>query len=135
MASSTDGITICDEKDQYIYVNEAYARISVIPRKILLGDLAENHPFRINYCSRKGLEDTLHNKDTGVFKGEVPGLKKDGGLVPTEVMATGLWDNGNYNGHICIVRDITERKRAEEKLREGERFWKLFLQASRTESG
>ncbi|VVB53857.1 Methyl sulfide methyltransferase-associated sensor [uncultured archaeon] len=124
MASSTDGITICDEKDRYIYVNEAYARIFGYSQEDFIGETWRKitHSDLITVVE-KGLEDTLHNKDTGVFKGEVPGLKKDGGTVPTEVMATGLWDeNGNYNGHICIVRDITERKRAEDKLREGERF-------------
>ena len=124
MASSTDGITICDEKDRYIYVNEAYARIFGYSQEDFIGETWRKiTPSDLITVVEKGLEDTLHNKDTGVFKGEVPGLKKDGGTVPTEVMATGLWDeNGNYNGHICIVRDITERKRAEEKLREGERF-------------
>jgi len=39
-------------------------------------------------------------------------------IVPTEVRGKGIWDNnGNYQGHICIVRDITERKRAEEAMK------------------
>jgi len=38
IASSTDGITICDEKDRYIYVNEAYARIYGYFRNDFIGE-------------------------------------------------------------------------------------------------
>ncbi|CAG1007082.1 partial Sporulation kinase E, partial [Methanosarcinales archaeon] len=38
MASSTDGITICDEKDRYIYVNEAYARIFGYSQEDFIGE-------------------------------------------------------------------------------------------------
>jgi PAS domain S-box-containing protein len=124
IASSKDGITICDEKDRYIYVNAAYARIFGYFQEDFIGETWRKiTPSDMIPAVEKGLEDTLHNKDIGLFKGEVSGIKKDGGIVPTEVMATGLWDeNRNYNGHICIVRDITDRKRDEEKLREGEQF-------------
>ncbi|MEE9564343.1 MAG: ATP-binding protein, partial [Candidatus Hydrothermarchaeaceae archaeon] len=44
--------------------------------------------------------------------------RKDGTTFPTEVTGSALWDEeGNYQGHICITRDVTERKRAEESLR------------------
>lgn len=124
MASSTDGITIADEKDRYIYVNAAYARIfGYAPEDFIGGSWRKITPSDIIPVVEKGLEDTLHNKDIGLFKGETPGLRKDNRIIPTDVMATALWDeNKNYTGHICIVRDVTERKRVEEKLREGERF-------------
>jgi signal transduction histidine kinase len=66
----------------------------------------------------KGLSNTMHNKDIGTFSGETPGLRKDGMIIPTEVSGKGIWDeNGNYQGPICIVRDITERKRTEEAIK------------------
>jgi len=124
IASSNDGITICDEKDRYIYVNAAYARIFGYSQEDFIGETWRKiTPSDMIPPTENGLKDTLHNKDKGLFKGEVRGLRKDGSIVPTEVMATGLWDdNRNYTGHICIVRDITERKRAEDAQREGERF-------------
>jgi PAS domain S-box-containing protein len=45
-------------------------------------------------------------------------VRKDGTTIPIDVRGKGIWDeNGNYQGHICIVRDITERKRLEADLR------------------
>ncbi len=45
IASSTDGITICDEKDRYIDVNAAMQEYTAIPGRFYWGDLAESHPF------------------------------------------------------------------------------------------
>jgi PAS domain S-box-containing protein len=117
--SSTDGITIADEKDRYIYVNAAYARAFGYTQEELVGNTWRKiTPPLLIAPTEKGLSGTMHNRDVGVFNGEVPGLRKDGTEIPTEVRGTALWDeNGNYTGHICIVRDITERKKVEEKLR------------------
>jgi PAS domain S-box-containing protein len=114
-ASSTDGITIADEKDRFIYVNEAYARIfGYHPEELIGSTWHKITPPEMIALIEKGLSNTMHNKDIGTFSGETPGLRKDGMMVPTEVRGKGIWDdNGDYQGHICIVRDITERKRSE----------------------
>jgi PAS domain S-box-containing protein len=116
--SSTDGITIADEKDRYIYVNAAYAKTFGYAQEELVGKTwREVTPPLLIAPIEKGLSSTMHNRDIGVFNGEVPGLRKDGTEIPTEVRGTALWGgNGNYEGHICIVRDITERKKVEEKI-------------------
>jgi PAS domain S-box-containing protein len=109
-ASSTDGITIADEKDRFIYVNEAYAGIYGYHQEDLIGNTWHKiTPPDMIAPTEKGLANTMHNMDVGTFYGEVPGLRKDGMIIPTEVRGKGIWDeNGNYQGHICIVRDITE---------------------------
>ena len=118
-ASSTDGITIADEKDRFIYVNKAYAGIYGYHQDDLIGNTWHKiTPTEIIAPTEKGLANTMHNMDVGTFYGEVPGLRKDGIVIPTEVRGKGIWDeNGKYQGHICIVRDITERKRSEEELK------------------
>lgn len=118
-ASSTDGITIADEKDRFIYVNEAYAGIYGYHQEDLIGNTWHKiTPPEMIAPTEIGLANTMHNADVGTFYGEVPGLRKDGMIIPTEVRGKGIWDeNGNYQGHICIVRDITERKQAEEAMK------------------
>src|SRR5208282_30335 len=63
----------------------------------------------------------------GVWQGEVQSIRKDG---------TTFWCNKNVTTYehsqygkvwISINRDITERKRAEEKLRESEQFIRRIL--------
>ncbi len=117
--NSTDGITISDEKDRYIYVNAAYAKTFGYAQEELVGKTWRKiTPPEMITPTEKGLSGTMHNRDIGVFNGEVPGLRKDGSEIPTEVRGTALWgENDNYVGHICIVRDITERKKVEEKIR------------------
>jgi len=118
-ASSTDGITIANEKDQFIYVNEAYARTFGYHQEELIGNTWHKiTPPEMIAPTEKGLSDTMRNINVGTFYGEVQGLRKDGHIVPTEVRGKGIWDeNGNYQGHICIVRDITERRRVEDAMK------------------
>ncbi len=127
---STNGITIADQNDRFIYVNTAYANIYGYAQEDFSGDTWRKiTPPELIPSIEKGLQDTLHNKNVGSFRGEVQGLRKDGTIVPTDVMATALWDeNGNYEGHICIVTDITERKRMEQTLRESEEKYRRLVE-------
>ncbi|VVB88105.1 Methyl sulfide methyltransferase-associated sensor [uncultured archaeon] len=128
-ASSTDGITIADENDRFIYVNEAYVKIFSYCQEDLIGNTWRKiTPPEMIAPTEKSLSSTMHNKDIGIFYGEVPGLRKDGMIIPTEVRGKGLWDeNGNYQGHICVVRDITERKHVEEALQKSNRQQNAIL--------
>jgi len=66
-----------------------------------------------------------------MLNGESPILRKDGTTIPIDVRGKGIWDeNGNYQGHICIVRDITEHKRIVEKVKESEERFHSITQSA-----
>jgi len=129
----TEGIAMTDEKDRFIYLNDAHASTYGYLQSELVGKTWRDiTPSGLVPLIEKEISRTLHSRDIGVWSGECPGLCKDGTVISAEVTATARWDEkGEYLGHICVVRDITERKRVEEKLRESEeRFRDLFENAT-----
>ncbi|MDL5501742.1 MAG: PAS domain S-box protein, partial [Candidatus Methanoperedens sp.] len=74
-------------------------------------------PSELIAATELELDRTIHNKNVNMLSGEFPILRKDGTTISVEAKATGLWDEkGSYQGHICIIRDITVRKQVEERL-------------------
>ncbi len=111
--ASMDGIAILNEKEEYTYLNLAHARIYGFdsPSEIL------GKTWRTLY----GVEEVLRFerdvlpaiRESGSWRGESVGKKHDGGLFPQEVSLSLLGDGGL----VCVVRDITDRKRAEGEIR------------------
>ncbi len=129
ISASTEGIAITDEKDRFVYVNDAHATIFGCSQDELIGKTwRDTVPTELVVIFEDELSKTLHNRAVGIWSGECPALRKDGTILPTEVTATARWDEtGNYIGHICIVRNISERKRSEEALGDKEKFIRNIL--------
>jgi PAS domain S-box-containing protein len=126
---ATEGIAITDDKDRFIYVNDAHARMyGCLPDELIGKTWRDTVTPELVPLIERDLSKTLHNRAEGIWSGECPAVGKDGTILSAEITATSRWDKtGNYLGHICIVRDITERKRAEEKLRQSEEFIRSIL--------
>ncbi|MEI6293738.1 MAG: PAS domain S-box protein, partial [Methanomicrobiales archaeon] len=123
MEAAIDGLAILDNNQNYTYVNRAHAAIygyentrELIGRSWrILYDPIELQRFEQEIMPELGQK--------GHYQGRATGKKKDGSLFPQEVSLTTLEDGGL----ICVVRDITERKLAEERLKESEeRYLSLF---------
>jgi two-component system cell cycle sensor histidine kinase/response regulator CckA len=125
----TEGIALTDEEDRYIYLNDAHAKTyGFTPRELMGKTWRAVTPPRLVPLLENHLARTLHSRDCGVWSGEAPGLHRDGTEISTEITATARWnEQGEYLGHICVVKDITERKRSEEKIRESEAFIRSIL--------
>jgi PAS domain S-box-containing protein len=59
---------------------------------------------------------------------EVRSRHKDGSWLTLEVVGRNLLDDPRVNGIVCNYRDVTERKQAEEALRESEAKFKSFVE-------
>jgi PAS domain S-box-containing protein len=70
------------------------------------------------------LPAALEERDrTGSFKGELTFLRKDGTRFPGEISSSIFTDRNGQKRSSMIIRDVTERKRAEEEMKRSiERF-------------
>nr|MBC8203896.1 PAS domain S-box protein [FCB group bacterium] len=63
-----------------------------------------------------------------MYEAEV--IKKDGGAAFLELNMSSVIEDGKFAGRFGVARDITERKRSEEKLRESENFFRVIFERS-----
>ncbi|MBI5634662.1 MAG: diguanylate cyclase [Nitrospirae bacterium] len=133
VANSNNGIALTDEDDKYVFVNEAYAELHGYAPKELMGKTClDLIPPEMVQQSRHVLDNILHNPDSGVFNSEIIAMRKDGSTVPIEIRAKAFWDDtGSYQGHSCIVHDITEEKKTKEKLEQNARFLSTIFDSIR----
>lgn len=112
---ASDGIFIADPNGNYLDVNPSgctmlgYTREEVLKlnmKQLASAESQKNNPIQFDKL-RSGKSVTA----------ERTLVTKSGDLLPVEISGKAM-DNGNFIG---IVRDITERKRAEEALRNSER--------------
>jgi PAS domain S-box-containing protein len=114
--SVTDGISVIDLKGRITEVNQRAVEMHGFSSKDrLLGKSA------FELVAPRDHEKITANMKKAIKQGAIIGveytlLKADGSEFPGELSTSALKDaSGNVLGHITIVRDITERKRAEEE--------------------
>jgi len=66
----------------------------------------------------------------GRFKGELNHKRKDGTIFPGEISSTLFKDKNGLTKGVMVIRDISERKKAENKLRESEERFRLAFDDS-----
>jgi PAS domain S-box-containing protein len=118
MESAIDGIAITDADGEYVYVNESHVGVyGYDDDEAFLGEHWELcYPESELDRFEAEIIPTLYEE--GAWRGEVTGQRKDGTTFPQDLSLT-VADDG---GIICVVRDITERKAQERRLRDERRF-------------
>ncbi len=125
--ASMDGIAISDQEGVYVYVNQAYAVFSGYesPREII------GRPYGLFYdeTAVERMERSIAPvlQKSGRWRGELIAKRKNGSTYFQEASLTMLEDGGR----VCIVRDITWRKRNEERLRRSEQFLNMIFDSIR----
>ena len=120
--TATDIIFTLDTKGQLAYVSPAIEKITGYTAQDLIG-----HPFT-EVLTPEYRESTVDRFRRGLSGETIPIhevelLDKGGKKVPVELNVTSLLDSeGKPRGRIGIARDITERKRLEEQLRQSQKM-------------
>lgn len=124
METAMDGIAILSQDDAYVYMNDAHAKIyGYDSPKDLLGKT-----WRVLYRQDeiKRIEQEIMPilSEKGRWQGEVIGKRREGSTFDTEISLTAIAEGGL----ICVCRDISARKRAEEALRESEEKFRSLVE-------
>lgn len=122
LESAQEGIGILDEDGTYEYLNQAYAEVYSTGREEIL------HNHWESLYPEEEVERFHHDilpqvESEGTWTGQAVGLTTDGDRV-TENLSLKQLDDG---GHVCVVRDISEKKQREEDFRRERRFLETAL--------
>ena len=130
-ATAQDAIVMVDIKGKINYWNDAAKKIfRYSDQDFQEANLHDCILPSANYeANKKGLNKLLindQNKSLGKTL-EMKGIKKDGAEFPLELSMSAVNIKGKWNA-VSIIRDITERKQADEALRESELRYRSFVE-------
>ncbi len=119
--TSMEGFWISDSEGRILEVNRTFARMSGYSREELLGmRIADLEAEMDGPAVRQKIREI---REDGSGRFETRHRTKDGRILEVEVNATDVPDQG-YT--ICFIRDVTDRKRAEDLRREREQYSRIL---------
>jgi PAS domain S-box-containing protein len=122
-----DGVCIIDAKGLITYINDRfYTRFGYSYGEIIGRPMLE----LFNDKNRRIIIEQFDRRQRGEDEPyELEWNLKGGGTMYSIVSPRGIFDeDGVFQGSLVVVTDITDRKRAEEKLRESEERYRLIVE-------
>ncbi|WP_413161064.1 PAS domain S-box protein [Capilliphycus salinus ALCB114379] len=119
MQNAVEGISRLDPQGRYITVNRAYAHLCGYEPEELVGVEWQNtvHPDEIERLN-KAYQQMLK---TGKVEVETRGVRKDGSYFDKQVTMISAYDErGEFNGHHCFMKDISDRQAALRERKQAE---------------
>jgi PAS domain S-box-containing protein len=108
--TAAEGIAIVGADGEYLQVNEAYAAAyNESPTTLIGTNWQEWSPKKEITRYHEEILSTLQQQEQ--WEGESLGLRKDGSTFEQHLSLSSLDD-----GHVCVMEDISERKRREKQL-------------------
>jgi two-component system sensor histidine kinase UhpB len=126
------GISIVDSDRNIIEANQTLEKIFRLPREDLINAGYKTRKYLHPDCSEMLPEEfpgSIALRENRVVKGvEIGFIDRDGQILWTEVSAAPLDINGEHA--VVMTKDLTEKKIAEEALRESEERHRLLMEYS-----
>ena len=117
-----DSIMITDRLGQITYVNPAFES----SRGFALSELVDQHPDVLGVDAREisvyeEIWKTVNSGDT--WTGRMVSRKKDGGTVIEDATVSPIkGDTGRFLGYVAVNRDVTEKAKIENQLRQSQKM-------------
>ncbi|KAF0151125.1 MAG: Signal transduction histidine kinase [Ignavibacteria bacterium] len=131
LEATANGIIITDKDGLVVWANSAFSKLTGYTLKEVLGkktNFLRSGKHSSDYYTSLWLKISLGE----TWAGEIINQRKDGSLYTEEMTITPVKSSdGEISNYVAIKQDITERKHAEEALRESEnRFRELYEYAA-----
>ncbi len=124
--TATDGIFTVDVNTRFTSGNRKAEEMCGYSRNELIGEYAtvilpEEESLHVANSFKRVLKGEINTYETRI-------ITKNGELLPVEVTSSPIEKDGKIIGALGMARDISERKLAEEKLRESEKKYRTILE-------
>ena len=123
---ATDAFFLLDDRHVVLDVNRQACQSLGYTRDELVGKTAPDVDPDITPANIEEINRKLNAGETVAF--ESRHRRKDGTVFPVEVRGEAFWEGGR-NFVVALARDMTERKHAEEALRESEWRFRILAEA------
>jgi PAS domain S-box-containing protein len=117
LSNAVDGISQLNSQGRYLMVNQAYAQaVGYQPEEMIGMEWQRTvHPEDIEMVTA-AYQQMLN---TGKVEVEARGIRQDGSIFYKQLNMIAVYkEQGQLTGHYCFMKDISDRKSAEQKIRE-----------------
>jgi PAS domain S-box-containing protein len=130
--STRDGILIVDSMGYVLSANTAVERMSGLAKKEMIGRHASSLIVDDKETKRVILEKTAELFEKGSATYEAQYKTGNGGYLDVECTASMISnDQGTHIAGVAVLRDVSERKRAQREIQAGKEFLEKIIQGSK----